>query len=65
MRAAELIAPRVVVPIHWGTLGLAIPVRRHGDPAGPPRTFARLLAQRAPDIDVRILRPGERTEIGA
>jgi L-ascorbate metabolism protein UlaG (beta-lactamase superfamily) len=59
-QAVALIRPRVVVPIHWGTflpVGLA---RRHArllrDPA---RAFAARAAQTAPDVDVRVLAPGE------
>lgn len=62
-QAAALIAPRVVVPIHWGTFALALGVRRSQDPAGPPRALAKLLADRAPAVDVRILRPGERMSL--
>ena len=65
-RAAEALAllrPRVAIPIHWGTY------RRVGlnrDPAvlrEPAESFARLAADTAPDVDVRILAPGESAEI--
>lgn len=59
-RAAALLRPRIVVPIHWGTFlptGLG---RSHGhllrDPA---HAFARHVAELAPDVEVRILSPGE------
>lgn len=63
-RAAEALAllhPRIVVPIHWGTyhplhLGIA------AAPAflrGPPELFARAAAARAPEVEVRVLQPGE------
>lgn len=61
-RAAALIAPRVAVPIHWGTFAPVWPLRRHRDPSRPPREFAALVAERAPEVDVRVLAPGERTE---
>jgi L-ascorbate metabolism protein UlaG (beta-lactamase superfamily) len=61
--AALRIAPRVVVPIHWGTLAPPRPARRPRDPARPGREFAELMALRAPQIEVRVLAPGERTEI--
>ena len=65
-RAAEAVAlvrPSMVVPIHWGTyfpihLGLA------GKPAFvdlPPAQFAAALAERAPDVELRVLRVGEGT----
>jgi L-ascorbate metabolism protein UlaG (beta-lactamase superfamily) len=56
-RAAEALAllrPRVAVPIHWGTLA---PMWASPDPE-PPRTFARLAAEIAPDVEVRIVEPG-------
>jgi L-ascorbate metabolism protein UlaG (beta-lactamase superfamily) len=67
-RAAEslgLLRPRIAIPIHWGTyypwhLGL------RGPPSWldtPPLTFKDAAAAVAPDVDVRILRPGERTSI--
>jgi L-ascorbate metabolism protein UlaG (beta-lactamase superfamily) len=63
-RALEMIRPRVVVPIHWGTffpVGLRLlrpePLRQ------PPRELARLAAQVAPDVEVRILEPGAETAL--
>jgi L-ascorbate metabolism protein UlaG (beta-lactamase superfamily) len=63
-RAAALIRPRLVIPVHWGTL---LPVgfaRRHrdrlGDPAG---LFARHVAQLAPGVEVRTLTPGQQTAL--
>jgi L-ascorbate metabolism protein UlaG (beta-lactamase superfamily) len=65
-RAAEalrLLEPRVAVPIHWGTyrrLGLS------RDPAtlrGPADGFERFAAELAPQVEIRILAPGERTAL--
>ena len=61
--AAALIAPAVVIPIHWGTFALGRPARRPADPQRPVREFARFMRQNAPDVEVRVLAPGERTEI--
>ena len=61
--AAALIAPRVAVPIHWGTLALWPRPLRAKDPERPAREFASLVAQHAPDVEVRVLAPGERTEM--
>ena len=61
--ATSLIAPRVVVPIHWGTLALPRWARGGRDPAQPARDFAALVARDAPDVDVRVLAPGQRTEL--
>jgi L-ascorbate metabolism protein UlaG (beta-lactamase superfamily) len=56
-RAAALLAPRVAVPIHWGTL--ASPrVWWRDDPELPARDFKRFVAQHAPGVAVRILAPG-------
>ena len=56
-RAAALLAPRVAVPIHWGTLASPRVWWRH-DPALPAREFERLAAVHAPGVAVRILAPG-------
>jgi L-ascorbate metabolism protein UlaG (beta-lactamase superfamily) len=57
-RAAALLAPRIVVPIHWGTLA-GPRVWWRSDPAMPARAFAQRVAEHAPGVDVRILAPGE------
>jgi L-ascorbate metabolism protein UlaG (beta-lactamase superfamily) len=62
--AAALIAPRVAIPIHWGTLAPPWPLKRHPEPARPPREFAELVAREAPAVEVRVLEPGERTVVG-
>lgn len=58
--AAMLLEARISVPIHWGTffpLGLR---RWRGNLlAEPPLEFQRLLAERAPELAVRVLSPGE------
>ena len=61
--AAARIAPRVVVPIHWGTLAMGSPARRPADPGRPARRFVELAARTAPAVEVRVLMPGERTEV--
>jgi L-ascorbate metabolism protein UlaG (beta-lactamase superfamily) len=56
-RAAALLAPKVAVPIHWGTL--ASPrVWWRGDPHMPAREFERLVKLHAPAVAVRVLAPG-------
>lgn len=57
--AAARIGPRVAVPIHWGTLAPRWPLKPHPDPGAPPREFARF----ARTTEVRVLQPGQRTEI--
>jgi L-ascorbate metabolism protein UlaG (beta-lactamase superfamily) len=63
-RAAEsltLLRPRVAVPIHWGTyhplhLGLREAPRYLREPV---ERFVRAAADAAPNVEVRVLRPGE------
>jgi L-ascorbate metabolism protein UlaG (beta-lactamase superfamily) len=61
-RAAEaltLLRPRLVIPIHWGTLYPTRP-RRTPPPflEDPPHHFARHAAQLAPEVAIAILPPG-------
>jgi L-ascorbate metabolism protein UlaG (beta-lactamase superfamily) len=61
-RAAALLRPRVAVPIHWGTLHPR--TRARGDWfTDPPREFAAQVAELAPDVEVRLLSPGESLEL--
>jgi L-ascorbate metabolism protein UlaG (beta-lactamase superfamily) len=61
-RAAALISPRIVVPIHWGTLYLPGLARlRPGPLHEPPRELARRVRELAPQVEVRVLEPGEST----
>jgi L-ascorbate metabolism protein UlaG (beta-lactamase superfamily) len=61
-RALRLLSPRIAIPIHWGTLlpmGFSRRFRaRLGD---PPRQFAEHAASFAPEVDARILEPGQQT----
>ncbi len=63
-RAAAAIAPRVAIPIHWGTLALPRPARRAAEPWRPALDFAALCNRDAPDVQVRLLAPGESTAVG-
>ena len=64
--AAALLRPRVVVPIHWGTLFPAgLHHVRGAALVEPPRAFARLVAETAADVAVRTLAPGESLGLGA
>jgi len=61
----RLLKPRVAIPIHWGTYApwhwkLSGHQPPSDDPAG---AFAAAAARVAPDVEVRILQPGERTEL--
>jgi L-ascorbate metabolism protein UlaG (beta-lactamase superfamily) len=63
-KAVALIRPRIAIPVHWGTytrIGLA---RRHRERLNDaPHIFAEEVASLAPDVEVRILRPGEGTSL--
>jgi len=63
-RAAQLLRPRLAIPIHWGTL---LPIgfgRRYRARLGdPPQLFAEHARRLAPSVEVRILAPGQETEL--
>ena len=62
-RAAEairLLRPRIAVPIHWGTYRV---IGSRGAGAEPAERFRREAARAAPDVEVRVLQPGEGTTI--
>jgi L-ascorbate metabolism protein UlaG (beta-lactamase superfamily) len=67
-RAAEAVhrlAPRLVIPIHWGTY-FPLHLGLRGLPAFldlPPAAFVAATGAVAPEVEVRVLRPGERTEL--
>ena len=64
-RAAALLAPRVAVPIHWGTFYPAGLERLRPRPlSGPPREFAARLRDLAPAIRVEVLPPGAVLDMG-
>jgi L-ascorbate metabolism protein UlaG (beta-lactamase superfamily) len=60
-RALAMIRPRMAIPIHWGTM--AVIGARPGDPLVAPRAFVRAAARLAPEVDVRVLKPGQRTTL--
>ena len=63
-RAVELMRPGVAVPIHWGTL--ASPRAPWlGDPGRPAREFAERVSAATPGVEVRVLQPGDATEVAA
>jgi L-ascorbate metabolism protein UlaG (beta-lactamase superfamily) len=65
VEALTVLAPRVAIPIHWGTLGPPPPIPALTDLHGPARAFAYRAATVAPDVDVRVLEPGESTTVEA
>ena len=63
-QAAALLRPRVAIPIHWGTLHPRF-TRRGEWFSGPGAEFAAQVAAVAPEVEVRVLRPGESTSVAA
>jgi L-ascorbate metabolism protein UlaG (beta-lactamase superfamily) len=65
--ALRLLRPRIAVPIHWGTLyvpgsaylGKQATYAWFQRTRRRPEEFLQLAGQRAPDVDVRLLDPGE------
>jgi L-ascorbate metabolism protein UlaG (beta-lactamase superfamily) len=58
-RAIALVAPRIAVPIHWGTfLPIGLGRRNPGLLKDPPLEFARHMAELAPATRVETLAPG-------
>jgi L-ascorbate metabolism protein UlaG (beta-lactamase superfamily) len=62
--AAALLAPRLAVPIHWGTLS-SPRVWWRADAEMPARRFAAAVAEVAPAVRVEILAPGAQLAIPA
>ena len=62
--ALGLLQPRLAIPIHWGTF-FPFGLRRLGRAAGedPAHRFSELAADIAPQVEVRVLDPGEAVEL--
>ena len=63
-RAAAMLQPGIAIPIHWGTLHPRF-VERGDWFSEPAAEFASQVAAVAPDVEVRVLRPGESTSFVA
>ncbi len=64
--ALRLLHPRLAIPIHWGTLfPFALDRLRGKAPLlrDPPHEFARAAADLAPEVEVRVLQPGDATPL--
>jgi L-ascorbate metabolism protein UlaG (beta-lactamase superfamily) len=63
--AVRLLNPRLAIPIHWGTYApLHLAIRRPPEfIRSPPAAFELAARRVAPDVEVRILQPGESLEI--
>jgi L-ascorbate metabolism protein UlaG (beta-lactamase superfamily) len=61
-RALELLRPRACVPVHWGTIYPPwLPPAFNAKWGQWPHAFARYAAHLAPEVDVRVIYPGETT----
>jgi L-ascorbate metabolism protein UlaG (beta-lactamase superfamily) len=64
VKALDLLRPRIVVPIHWGSLvPLGMHLRAWSYLTQPPATFVHLARLARPDVDVRVLHPGETLDL--
>jgi L-ascorbate metabolism protein UlaG (beta-lactamase superfamily) len=61
--AAAWLAPAVAIPIHWGTFALPWLGRHPRNASQPAEEFRRQVAERAPGVEVRLLRPGQITRL--
>jgi L-ascorbate metabolism protein UlaG (beta-lactamase superfamily) len=63
-RAAAALAPRLAVPIHWGTLyPFGLRRLRGGPLRSPGEEFALRARELAPHVGTRVLSPGESTSL--
>lgn len=63
-RAAAALSPRLAVPIHWGTLyPFGLRRLREGPLRRPPESFAAAVRDLAPQVEARVLSPGESTSL--
>jgi L-ascorbate metabolism protein UlaG (beta-lactamase superfamily) len=61
-KALQLLRPAACVPVHWGTLFPPwLPPAFNAKWGEWPGAFARYAAHLTPEVDVRVLRPGETT----
>ena len=61
--ALTLLRPRIAVPIHWGTLRPLYRTGRARFLRSPAEDFVAAARERAPEVEVRVLAPGESLEI--
>ena len=63
--AAAAMRPRMAIPIHWATM-LRLGLRRRAEEilVKPAEKFASRMAEVAPEVEARVLQPGEATDVG-
>jgi L-ascorbate metabolism protein UlaG (beta-lactamase superfamily) len=60
LEAVKLIRPRVVIPIHWGSLvPFGLHVHTWSYLTQPPLDFVELSRREAPEVHVQVLQAGE------
>ena len=63
-QVAARLRPRVAVPIHWGTFfPIGLKRVRPDRLTDPPHEFARYTGDLSPEVEVRVLDPGESTPL--
>lgn len=63
-QALAFLKPRLAIPIHWGTyLPAGMGWLKPSFHSAPPLVFARAAARTMPEVEIRILNPGDTTEI--
>jgi len=61
-QALALLKPKLAIPIHWGTyIPIGLAWLRPAFHSIPPLLFANFAAKDSPEVEVRILKPGEST----
>jgi len=64
VRSLDLLRPRTVIPIHWGSLvPLGLHLRDWSYLTRPPLTFADIARHAHPEVEVRILEPGQTLDL--
>ena len=62
--AAAILRPAVAIPIHWGTLlRVGLGRRRAELLDAPAKRFVAAVAERAPEVSVSVLDPGQSLEL--
>ena len=61
VRAVQLLGARAAIPIHWGTFAVPRIVRRRVAGGRPALDFAEIAARDVPEVEIRVLQPGEKT----
>jgi L-ascorbate metabolism protein UlaG (beta-lactamase superfamily) len=61
--AVKLIRPRIAIPIHWGTLfPMTVDLITTAFLTDPPQQFRTFVSNLAPQVEVRVLEPGQHWE---